>query len=104
MEDFCNWQDNVAYRRFIEETALAGAASRLMQSSQVRLFHDHMLVKEPGTAQRTAWHQDQPFYNVEGRQNISFWIPVDPVPEESTLEFVAGSHVGPWLMPRTAVA
>jgi hypothetical protein len=23
------------------------------------------------------------------------------VPRESTLEFVAGSHLGPWLMPRT---
>ena len=28
------------------------------------------------------------------------WIPVDPVPLESTLEFVA-PHLGPWLMPRT---
>ena len=29
------------------------------------------------------------------------WMPVDPVARESTLEFVAGSHLGPWLMPRT---
>lgn len=27
--------------------------------------------------------------------------PVDPVARESTLEFVAGSHLGPWFMPRT---
>ncbi|MDP3611321.1 MAG: phytanoyl-CoA dioxygenase family protein, partial [Rubrivivax sp.] len=27
--------------------------------------------------------------------------PVDPVSRVSTLEFVAGSHKGPWLMPRT---
>jgi len=26
---------------------------------------------------------------------------VDPVDRASTLEFVAGSHLGPWLMPRT---
>jgi ectoine hydroxylase-related dioxygenase (phytanoyl-CoA dioxygenase family) len=26
---------------------------------------------------------------------------VDPVGRESTLEFVAGSHRGPWLMPRS---
>ena len=31
-------------------------------------------------------------------------MPVDPVPRESTLEFVAGSHLGPWLMPRTFMA
>ena len=29
------------------------------------------------------------------------WMPVDPVDRESTVEFVAGSHRGPWLMPRT---
>jgi hypothetical protein len=50
---------------------------------------------------RTPWHQDQPYYNVDGQQNCSMWLPVDPVGRESTLEFVAGSHRGPWLMPRT---
>jgi ectoine hydroxylase-related dioxygenase (phytanoyl-CoA dioxygenase family) len=58
-------------------------------------------VKEPGTEQRTPWHQDQPYYNIDGKQNVSFWIPVDPVPREWTLEFVAGSHLGGWFMPRT---
>jgi len=33
--------------------------------------------------------------------NLSMWIPVDPVPRAVTLEFVAGSHRGPWYMPRT---
>jgi len=60
-----------------------------------------MLTKEPGTRQRTPSHQDQPYYNIEGRQNCSLWIPVDPVSRASTLEFVAGSHLGPWLMPRS---
>ena len=72
-----------------------------MGSRQVRLFHDHVLVKEPGTRQRTPWHQDQPYYNVGGLDNCSLWLPVDPVDRESTVEFVAGSHRGPWLMPRT---
>ena len=35
------------------------------------------------------------------RQTCSVWMPVDPVSREATLEFVAGSHLGPWLMPRT---
>jgi len=101
VEDFCNWQDNENYRRFIFDSALAETAGRLMQSSTARLYHDHMLTKEPDTRQPTPWHQDQPYYNIEGRQNVSFWIPVDPVNRESTLEFIAGSHRGPWLMPRS---
>jgi len=67
----------------------------------VRLYHDHMLTKEPGTRQRTPWHQDQPYYNIEGRNNLSMWIAVDSVSRAATLEFVAGSHLGPWLMPRS---
>ena len=101
IEDFCNWQHVESYRRAIFQSALGMAAGHLMQSQRVRLFHDHMLTKEPGTRQRTPWHQDQPYYNIEGRQNVSMWIPVDPVRRHSTLEFVAGSHRGPWLMPRT---
>ncbi len=101
IEDFCCWQENPCYRQFIRETPLAEVAARLTGSRRIRLYHDHMLTKEAGTRQRTPWHQDQPYYNIEGRQNVSFWIPVDPVTREATLEFVAGSHLGPWLMPRS---
>jgi ectoine hydroxylase-related dioxygenase (phytanoyl-CoA dioxygenase family) len=101
IEDFCNWQQNEFYRRFIFETPLAEVAAALMRSRVARLYHDHMLTKEPATRQKTPWHQDQPYYNIDGRQNCSFWIAVDPVARESTLEFVAGSHLGPWLMPRS---
>lgn len=100
-EDFCNWKDIPQFGRFLKETPLALGAQRLMASTTVRFYHDHLLVKEPGTRQRTPWHQDQPYYNIEGQQNISMWIPVDPVTRTATLEFVAGSHKGPWLMPRT---
>ncbi|MEK7344871.1 MAG: phytanoyl-CoA dioxygenase family protein [Pseudomonadota bacterium] len=100
-EDFCQWQHIEAFRRFIFETPIALLAQRLMRSDTVRLYHDHCLVKEPGTRARTPWHQDQPYYNIDGSQNISMWIPVDPISRASTLEFIAGSHKGPWLMPRS---
>jgi ectoine hydroxylase-related dioxygenase (phytanoyl-CoA dioxygenase family) len=101
VEDFCTWQSNPAYEEIMRDSALPAVAKALMQSDSVRIYHDHLLVKEPGTRQTTPWHQDQPYYNVSGRQNVSFWIPVDPVSEESTLRFVAGSHDGTWYMPRT---
>ncbi len=101
IEDFCNWQDNAAYRELIFHSPLAAAAALLTGSQSIRLYHDHMLTKEPGTRAPTPWHQDQPYYNVEGEMNVSLWIPVDPVRRHSTLEFVAGSQRGPWLMPRS---
>jgi len=101
VEDFCTWQANPDYRRILKDSVLPHLAAQLMQSRTVRLYHDHLLVKEPGTRQPTPWHQDQPYYNVAGAQNVSFWIPVDAVPMESTLRFLAGSHAGTWFMPRT---
>lgn len=101
VEDFCSWQRVPAMERFIRESSAGRIAGELMGAHAVRLYHDHMLVKEPGTRQRTPWHQDQPYYNVAGRQNVSMWCPVDPVARESTLEFVKGSHLGPWFMPRS---
>lgn len=29
-------------------------------------YHDHVLVKEPGAESETPWHQDQPYYPVDG--------------------------------------
>jgi ectoine hydroxylase-related dioxygenase (phytanoyl-CoA dioxygenase family) len=101
VEDFCNWGENDAYRRVIFDSGLGEVAAGLMGSACARLYHDHMLTKEAGTQAPTPWHQDQPYYNIEGRQTVSFWIPVDPVSRASTLNFVAGSHLGPWLMPRS---
>ena len=101
VEDSCSWQRVPAMERFIRESSAGRIAGELMGAHTVRLYHDHVLVKEPGTRQRTPWHQDQPYYNVAGRQNISMWCPVDPVARESTLEFVKGSHLGPWFMPRS---
>lgn len=101
VEDFRNWDRIDEYRQFIQDSAAASIAQQLMASATVRLHHDHMLTKAANTRQRTPWHQDQPYYNIDGFQNVSMWMPVDPVPRESTLEFVAGTHRGPWLMPRT---
>ncbi|MCP5025862.1 MAG: phytanoyl-CoA dioxygenase [Actinomycetia bacterium] len=104
VEDFRNWDRFPAMERFLRESPAAEIAGQLTGAATIRLYHDHVLVKEPGTRQRTPWHQDQPYYDVDGRQNASMWLPVDPVPVSATLEFAAGSHLGPWYMPRTFLA
>jgi ectoine hydroxylase-related dioxygenase (phytanoyl-CoA dioxygenase family) len=103
VEDFRNWARIPEYEAVIRGSALGAVAGALMGAERVRLFHDHLLVKEPGTLDRSPWHQDQPYYCVDGAQTVSFWIPLDPVARASTLEFVAGTHTGPWFMPRSFV-
>ncbi|NOC46598.1 MULTISPECIES: phytanoyl-CoA dioxygenase family protein [unclassified Ruegeria] len=90
-DDYCNWTRIPQFRDVIETSPAAEVAADLMQSKRVQMFHDHVLVKEPGTSMATPWHQDGPYYFVEGQQTISFWSPLDPV-RQATLRCVAGSH------------
>jgi len=94
-QDLCNWQRIAEFRHFVEHSPAAGIAALLMGSRTARFFHDHVLVKDPGTAVATPWHQDQPYYCMGGPRTLSFWIPLDPVPREICMECVAGSHAWP---------
>ncbi len=91
-EDYCNWQRIAEYRDFICDSPAAAAAAALMGTRVVRIFHEHLLVKEPGTTKITPWHHDMPYYCVEGQQVVSLWTALDPVPQGVCPRFVAGSH------------
>lgn len=90
-DDYCNWQRIPEFERFLRESDIARIAAEIMGSNEAQLFHDHVLVKEPGTGKQTPWHQDAPYYFVAGEQCVSFWLPLDPV-EHATLRLIAGSH------------
>ena len=93
-DDYCNWQRIDQFRDVIYHSPVGEIAADLMGSQSAQIFHDHVLVKEPGTAKATPWHQDSPYYFVGGQQTVSFWCPVDPV-GMATLRCVAGSHKWP---------
>lgn len=99
--DYVTWPEVEPYRKAAFESGLAQVAAALMGSRTARFFHEHVLVKEPGASERTPWHHDQPYYPIDGDQNVSMWIPLDPVPAASALRFVAGSHRwNRWFIPR----
>ncbi len=91
-QDYCNWQRIPEFGAFVLESPAGSLAATLMRSRTARFFHDHVLVKEAGSSVKTPWHQDQPYYCVEGAQSVSFWIPLDRVPRDVVMECVAGSH------------
>lgn len=91
-QDLCNWQRIPEFEAFVMKSPAAEIAAGLMGSKTARFFHDHVLVKQPGGSTVTPWHQDQPYYCVEGQQSVSFWIPLDPVPRDVVMECVRGSH------------
>jgi ectoine hydroxylase-related dioxygenase (phytanoyl-CoA dioxygenase family) len=97
-DDYCNWQRIPEFAAFVRDSPAAAIAGALMRSNAVQMFHEHILVKEPGTPKRTPWHQDMPYYCVDGMQTVSYWIPLDPVGDANTLRVVLGSHLWPKLV------
>ena len=91
-QDLCNWQRIEEFKDFIFNSKASEMASNLMISNSSRFFHDHVLVKEPGSSIVTPWHQDQSYYCTAGLQTVSFWIPLDSVSIENSLNCISGSH------------
>ena len=91
-QDYCNWRRIEGFRRFVFESPAGAIAAALMRSAHARFFHEHVLVKEPGTTVATPWHHDQPYYCMAGEKTVSLWIALDPVARETSVEYVGGSH------------
>ena len=69
-DDYCNWTRIPAFEKVVRESPAAALAAQAMQSQTAQFFHDHVLVKEPSTPKPTPWHQDAPYYFVEGQQTV----------------------------------
>jgi ectoine hydroxylase-related dioxygenase (phytanoyl-CoA dioxygenase family) len=89
-----HWLDDDDFRAFALESPLGPIVARLLRSDRVQLYEDSVLVKEPGTAERTAFHQDMAYFHLAGDQVCTTWVPLDPVTAESgAVRFVVGSHL-----------
>ncbi len=80
-----------AYRELLTETVIPDLAAALWGSPEVWFLYEQIWLKEAGAARRTPWHQDSPYLAVEGEQLVVFWINLEPVAREQSLEFVRGS-------------
>ena len=87
------WQEDPVIGGFVLDSGMAQMAAELMGSASARFYFDHLLIKEPRTANPTPWHQDIPYWPFMGKQICSSWVAMTPVTvAESSLEFVRGSH------------
>lgn len=86
------WREIEQYRDFALESPMGELAGRLMGSSVSNFFFDAIFCRTPGARFRTPFHQDEPYWSVEGFDCASCWMPLVPVEHRSSLEFVRGSH------------
>jgi ectoine hydroxylase-related dioxygenase (phytanoyl-CoA dioxygenase family) len=82
------------YREFIERSPAAEIAGRVMGSAQVNFFFDAVFVRSAVTQFETPWHQDEPYWSVEGHDTCTIWMPLVSVKAKNALAFVPGSHLG----------
>jgi Phytanoyl-CoA dioxygenase (PhyH) len=81
------------FRRFCTTGAVPAIAGALLESEKVNFFGDQIFVKEPQTRERTAFHQDATYFEIDGDHCCVMWIPVDPVTlEGGVMQYVRGSH------------
>lgn len=97
------WEYDPDFREFCLSSPLPAIARQFFGSKKVNLLHDQLFVKEPGTRNRTRWHNDLPYWPIRGRQIVSFWVALDRTTKGSgALEFIAGSHLwNRWFQPET---
>ena len=86
------WQGIEEYQRFIFESPAAAIAGELMKSSTINFYFDAVFVRSPGSQFSTPWHQDEPYWSVEGYDTCTLWMPLVPVARENALAYVPGSH------------
>jgi ectoine hydroxylase-related dioxygenase (phytanoyl-CoA dioxygenase family) len=90
------WMRSEAMRRVALSAVLPSVAGPLLSAEHVRFYDDQIFVKEPGTVERTAFHQDLGYFHVDGDQGCVMWIAVDGANRQTgTLGYVRGSHRWP---------
>ena len=87
------WPENEAIRKLTFHPNISAIAEKLA-GVPLRLWHDHVLIKQPGISKPTSFHQDQPFWpHAESPNSLSAWVALCDVPvERGCMTFLPGSH------------
>ncbi|OQV22044.1 Selenoprotein O [Hypsibius exemplaris] len=91
--DYGNWKRQETIREVVFNSPIAKIVAELMASRTVTLYHDKICVKDPGDNQLAPFQEEMSNYPFSGQQACTVFVPVDPVPLETTPKFVLGSHL-----------
>ena len=91
--DTLAWREIEEYKKFIFNSPAAQICGQLMNATTINFFFDAVFVRSPGTKFETPWHQDEPYWSIEGYDACTLWMPLVPVKQKNSLSFVPGSHL-----------
>lgn len=91
--DVAAWKWDSGVRKVAFDSALPQIAAELLGAHYLNFWEDTTFVKAPHTRQKTAFHQDLAYFQIDGGQCVIIWIPLDPATRENgTMQYVRGSH------------
>jgi len=89
-----HWNHRPNFAELALRSPLVPISAKLLKTNRLNLYEDSVLVKEPGTLEKTAFHQDISYFHAEGSQICTTWLPLDPVTlQTGGLKFIRGSHL-----------
>ncbi len=89
-----HWRLQPEFLDFAVSSPLGALVASLLGCPDVWLYEDSVLVKEPGTEERTAFHQDMAYFHLDGDLVCTTWVPLDRVDASSgAVRYVVGSHL-----------
>lgn len=90
--DLFRWFDNATIREVLFTSPLARLAATLLgDGGDVVLIEDQWFASAPGADTPSPWHQDEPYYNIDG-DFVTLWLALDDAPAGAALSVVPGSH------------
>lgn len=92
--DAAGWRFHAGIRDVALDSDLPLACAHLLNTSYLNFWEDTTFVKAPNTAQKTTFHQDFGYFQIEGEKCCIVWIPLDPVDSENgNMQYIRGSHL-----------
>jgi ectoine hydroxylase-related dioxygenase (phytanoyl-CoA dioxygenase family) len=89
--DASSWHEGIRAHNL--HSPLARIIHQLARTERVVFYSDQLFYKGAGSRLKTPWHQDKPYFLVDGGEVAVAWVPVDVVDKEvSAMGYVRGSH------------
>ncbi|MCA8928031.1 MAG: phytanoyl-CoA dioxygenase family protein [Alphaproteobacteria bacterium] len=86
-----DWAD-----RLIRHPAILDAVEDLI-GPDILVYHTTMWIKDPGTPQYIAWHQDGTYFYLDPAEHVTAWVALSDASEEAgCMRVLPGTHRDDW--------
>tara|TARA_A100001015_G_scaffold315471_1_gene427354 strand:- start:7047 stop:7823 length:777 start_codon:yes stop_codon:yes gene_type:complete len=90
--DYNNWRKNNYIEKVCKDKNIIKVVKTVTGSKNCWLMHEDIIVKRGPSGDATPPHHDRPYFIFKGELNVSVWISISKVTEETSMRCYEGSH------------